>query len=424
MKSSNVVFVHGLMGWGPNDLGGLPYWGDAPAQFTPRFRTHLAKCGPLSSVHDCACELFAQIVGARIDYGESHSAGAGHARFSRDYTGRGFVEGWSAENPVIVIGHSAGAQTCRMLQNLLARDFWGVGSSADWVEAIVAISGPLNGSTLAYRYCDEEQGKPKMLPSALVAGALSVVSALSSVGASRLYDLHLDHWTREEASGELFAQRLDASRFVESGDNLGCDVTLHGAAHLNRSLETFENSLYLSFVSSATREGSFLGLPFLSKRHRPDRAMDLTMRDSANYIATRPDFAVAPTPDWGSGELTMALWRENDGVVNMISQRFPFIGRAHPVGGEGIFGFEDRLERGKWRHQRLDEAFGRAFDHNAATHGARMKPFEKGGREANRELYRKLAHLLDTFDAGRSERGGAQTNSSARVTAIVSTERS
>jgi triacylglycerol lipase len=409
MKSSNVVFVHGLMGWGPNDLGGLPYWGDAPAQFTPRFLTHLAKCGPLSSVHDCACELFAQIVGARIDYGESHSAGAGHARFSRDYTGRGFVASWSAENPVILIGHSAGAQTCRMLQNLLAQDFWGLGSNADWVEAIVSIAGPLNGSTLAYRYCDEEQGKPKMLPSALVASALSVVSALSRVGASRLYDLHLDHWAREEESGEFFSQRLDASRFIESGDNLGFDVTLHGAARLNQSMETFEACLYLSLVSSATREGSFMSLPFLRKRHRPDRSMDLTMRDSASYIATRPEFSVAPTPDWGRDDLTMELWRENDGVVNTISQRYPFIGRVQPVGGEGIFGFEERLETGKWRYQRLDQIFGRAFDHNDATHGARMKPFEAGRREIQRELYRKLARLFETFaeeTAGPASRAG------------------
>jgi hypothetical protein len=415
MKSSNIVFVHGLMGWGPNDLGGLAYWGDAPAQFSPRFQTHLAKCGPLNSVHDCACELFAQIIGARIDYGASHSAQAGHARFSRDYSGRGFLADWSAEKPVILIGHSAGAQTCRMLQNLLAADFWGVGSNADWVEAIVAISGPLNGSTLAYRFYDEEAGSAKMLPSALVAGGLAVVSALSRVGASRLYDLHLDHWAREEASSEIFARRLDATRFVESGDNLGFDVTLQGAARLNQSMETFENCLYLSLVSAATREGSFLGLPFLRKRHRPHRSMELTMRDSAFYITTRPEFSVAPTPDWGSGELSMELWRENDGVVNTISQRYPFIGRAHPVGGEGIFGFEDRLEPGKWRYQRLDDIFGRAFDHNDATHGARMKPFEKGRRELQRDLYRKLAHLFETLDAGRGAKRETRGGESLRL---------
>jgi hypothetical protein len=399
MKSSNVVFVHGLMGWGPNDLGGLSYWGDAPEQFSPRFRAHAAKCGPLNSIHDCACELFAQIYGARIDYGESHSALAGHARFSRDYSGRGLVEGWSGANPVILIGHSAGAQTCRMLQTLLAQDFWGVGSSADWVEAVVSVAGALNGSTLAYRYCDEEQGALKMLPSVLISKALLAMFALSRVGAARVFDLHLDHWAGAAESVDALARRLDASRFIASGDNIAHDVTLHRAAYLNRSMETFDHCLYLSFVASATREGSLFGLPFLPRTHRPDRTMDLTIRDSARYIATRPEFASAPAQGWGAGELTIDAWRENDGVVNTISQRYPFVGRAHPIGGKGIFGHEDRLETGKWRYERLDEAFGRAFDHNDVTHGARLKPFEKGRREISRQFYRKLAAVLDGFDA-------------------------
>jgi triacylglycerol lipase len=125
-----------LFGWGPGELGGLPYWGDALAQFSAAFATYEAKCGPISSFHDRACELFAQIKGTRIDYGEAHSLVAGHARWSRDYARRGFVSDWSEENPVILVGHSAGAQTCLQLQRLLAQDFWGLGTNANWIEAI------------------------------------------------------------------------------------------------------------------------------------------------------------------------------------------------------------------------------------------------------------------------------------------------
>jgi triacylglycerol lipase len=142
MRSKNIVFVHGLLGWGPGELGGLPYWGDALEQFHANFVTHEAKCGPLSSFHDRACEIFAQTKGGRVDYGEAHSAHAGHARFSRQYD-EGFVPDWSAENPIILVGHSAGAQTCLQLQALLAEDFWGIGSNADWVEAVVSIAGAL-----------------------------------------------------------------------------------------------------------------------------------------------------------------------------------------------------------------------------------------------------------------------------------------
>jgi triacylglycerol lipase len=110
VKAKHIVFVPGLFGWGPGELGGFPYWGGALKPFAgTSFSTHEAKCGPISSFHDRACEVFARIKGTKVDYGAGHSANEGHARFSRDYTGRGFVPDWSKANPVILIGHSAGA---------------------------------------------------------------------------------------------------------------------------------------------------------------------------------------------------------------------------------------------------------------------------------------------------------------------------
>jgi hypothetical protein len=71
VKSNHIVFVPGLFGWGPGELGGFPYWGGALEQFDKnRFQTHWVKCGPISSFHDRACEVFARIKGAKIDYGE------------------------------------------------------------------------------------------------------------------------------------------------------------------------------------------------------------------------------------------------------------------------------------------------------------------------------------------------------------------
>src|SRR6202035_952492 len=184
MKSKNIVFVPGLFGWGPAELGGLLYWGDALAQFEGVFNTHEVKCGPISSFHDRACELFAQIKGAEVDYGEQHSKEAGHARKprDRDYSGKPFVRNWSADNPVILIGHSAGAQTCLQLQQLLAGDLWKYGSNAQWVEAIVSIAGVLNGSTVTYLAgCDQATGKLKHLPSFFI-----------QKGTEPVIDLYLD----------------------------------------------------------------------------------------------------------------------------------------------------------------------------------------------------------------------------------------
>jgi triacylglycerol lipase len=199
MKSNHIVFVPGLFGWGPGELGGFPYWGGALKQFHPRFKTDWVKCGPISSFHDRACEVFARIKGTKIDYGARHSAAEGHAQTSRDFTGLGFVPDWSEDNPVILAGHSAGAHTCLQLQQLLAENFWGAGSNANWVEAVICVTGVLNGSTLTYMFCDETAGRLKYAPSFLVCSALDFIEAIRLAARpvhdlGRDYDLHLDHW--------------------------------------------------------------------------------------------------------------------------------------------------------------------------------------------------------------------------------------
>jgi hypothetical protein len=135
------------------------------------------------------------------------------------------VPSWSAESPVILIGHSAGAQTCLRLQALLARDFWNVGASADWIEAVVSVAGVLNGSLLAYRLgCDKRCGlltglpwpgsrlqpdatiSPILLPTALYqARDIEFTEPpIESWGAGALA---LDEWRRNDGAVSAISQR-------------------------------------------------------------------------------------------------------------------------------------------------------------------------------------------------------------------------
>jgi hypothetical protein len=387
-KARNIVFVHGLLGWGPGELGGLSHWGDARGQFDAHFSTHEAKCGPLSSFHDRACELFAQIAGGTTDFGAAHSANAGHARFGSSY-GRGFISDWSADNPVILVAHSAGAQTCLRLQTLLSEDFWGSGTSADWIAAVVSVAGVYNGSLLSYFFCDEATGRLRGSASGLIGGSLGLVERLTDIAAERAMDLMLDHWAPEKDENLWsFLRRIDASAFVAGEDNLGYDLTLQGCRAANRRAATAPSTHYLSLTTSATRPASFLGLPFLPKKQRLDRAFDAMRFPGALYQLGRADFASPPIPEWGTGDFVMDLWRENDGAVSTISQRLP---NSHPFGGEGVFD-RKRLEPGKWYVESVENAVGLRLNHIGPVFGGLQG--DAGLAKAHRALYRKLNETL------------------------------
>ena len=87
------VLVHGMGGWGENAAMNdvAPYWGSSSGSISAYLRTQDIKVvevsvGPFSSAGDRACEVYAQLTGTRVDYGEAHSKEHGHARYGRTYT--------------------------------------------------------------------------------------------------------------------------------------------------------------------------------------------------------------------------------------------------------------------------------------------------------------------------------------------------
>ena len=121
-----VVFVHGLMGWGQRDKINriMPYWGMTTGSLTDYlssqgYETYAASVGPISSAWDRACELYAQLVGARTDYGVKHSQDFGHDRYGIDYE-QPLFDGWGTERAVNLVGHSFGGATTRLFLDILA----------------------------------------------------------------------------------------------------------------------------------------------------------------------------------------------------------------------------------------------------------------------------------------------------------------
>jgi triacylglycerol lipase len=381
LKSRKVIFVHGIFGWGENELP-FSYWGDALAQFAAsRFEAHEVKCGPASSFRDRACEVFAQIKGGDFIYEmTTGDAGAKRPRVPRNERRRvagPLLPDWSADQPVILVGHSAGAHTCLALQRLLRDDHFAVGSNADWVEAVICISGVLNGSTLTYKFgCDPATGVLTGHPERLIGAGVEIANhgrALPLAG----IDLWLEQWT-------------DRSAFVSGKDNLAYDLSLSGCRAANASFSTNPNTYYLSLVTSMPAERpSLIGIPL----PRLFGGMNLLLEGSASYQADVVDFmpGAFPLPNWGTTpELRIEAWRENDGAVSAISQRFPFTHHDEPFGREGIFDGAP-IQKGKWHFERVEKIVGRRFDHLDPGFGAAMK---LGVTVTQRDLYQKVAALL------------------------------
>lgn len=395
LKSTTVIFIHGFFGWGPQEFGGLPYWGDALEQIGEPFAVREAKVGPLNSFHDRACELFAQIAGGRVDYGAAHSAEARHSRYSREYF-EPLAPDWSADNPVILVGHNAGVQTAMQLQTLLAADFWDCGASADWVEAVVSVAGAINGSLLPYKLgCDEQSGRLMRPPSELIAKSLHFLGMAAGVPSAmrKPFDLYLDQWTNGETDPEEAMSRLDRGAFASGEDNLGFDLTLQGCRKANAKFRSNPHTYYLSLVTNATRVGGAFGVPWFGRSWRPDSTINPNLWQPALYQARQAIFVAPPIVGWGGGDLALAHWRPNDGAVSVVSQRYPFTARDEPIGGEGVFRRRD-LKRGRWYFEYLDRAVGKRFDHFDAVVGARLKPWAPGLRKAHREIYLRLGETL------------------------------
>ncbi len=368
-------------------MGGLPYWGHALKQDTHEFQLHEANCGPVSSFHDRACEVAAQIKGTITDYGKAHSEQEKHAQFSHDYTGHALVEGWSEENPVILIGHSAGSHTCLRLQQLLAEDYWGWGSNANWVEGIVSISGVLNGSTLPYMLgCDKQTGLLTKPIGLFIGNAVQIFAMAGGKAIEKIYHFHLDHWLGEEKEGnfEEILLALEESHFAKNEDNLAFDLTLQGGYKANQQIETHPNTYYLSVITEKSNKA------LLTANCYPDLFINPMLTVSSAYQGLVVEFDAPPLPNWGKGELDIDKWRENDGAVSSISQRYPFTGGTHAIGGSG---FLDRnpIQKGKWYYETVESMTRHRFDHLDVIFGGLgnllMAP-------AHKKLYQQIYDLL------------------------------
>jgi triacylglycerol lipase len=349
----DVVFVHGLAGFGPDELSSINYWGFAGKDLlkkysifpSDKFTTHEASVGPVSSNWDRACELYAQITGTRVDYGAAHSKKHSHERFGKTYA-KGFVEDWGPNKPISLVGHSMGGQTIRMLELLLnegsADEVAASGADVSplfrgghkgWIRSLTTIATPHDGTTAVSAI-----GSNFVL---LIKNFLLMFGAFSADSATQsLYDFDLDQHGLGRKPGESQADYnervFSSSKFTDSyQDFADYDLSLEGAAVMNAmGPQAYPETTYFAFVCDQTYRGDY-GVWF------PTMSMQLPLYPTSLMIgAFRGD---------DEDDRDYSNWRANDGLVPVLSQTCPKLGAKDPVHScVNKVPASGQLVKGKW----------------------------------------------------------------------------
>lgn len=331
-----IVLVHGLGGFGRNELYGYKYWGgltDIQQDLDNRgYTTYTASIGPFSSNWDRACELYAQIKGGTVDYGQAHAAKYGHARYGRTYPG--LYPQWGEVNPTTgtvnklhFIGHSMGGPTARTLAQLLEQgspDEQATASQGQvsplfqggkrgWVESILTISSPHNGSTLT-----------DLVENTLPL-ALQMVAFLAAVqGDVKLvsYDFGLDQWGLIRQPGESindYIDRVSQSQIWKSTkDNAEWDVSPDGAVALNGWIHAQPDIYYFSVSNEQTFKNP------ITHHQDPEPDMNPVFVPFAFYMGSH-------TRKRPGHVITDSTWWPNDGVANTVAMAGPTLNTTDQV---------------------------------------------------------------------------------------------
>ncbi|MFQ6678392.1 MAG: esterase/lipase family protein [Fidelibacterota bacterium] len=319
-----IILVHGFMGWGRDEMSGYKYWGgkyDYEEYLREQgYEVYTASLGPVSSNWDRAIELFYQIKGGQVDYGQNHSEIYGLIQKPVEKNYSGLYPQWDESHPIHLIGHSMGGQTARMLQYLLENIIYidSTESSPDksillgsihenWIKSITTISTPHNGSTLS-------DIVTKTIP------FLQDFIGLAAVVGNNFYNFDLQQWGFEKEENETwptYFRRMREHPAWETKNICAHDVSIEGARVLNTLAPANPNIYYFSFSTSNTRLDSASGY------HVPNESMSMILRANARIMGRNKAY-------WSDGSSTDSTWYENDGIVNTISQYGPTTGLNGP----------------------------------------------------------------------------------------------
>ncbi|XP_042446873.1 lipase-like [Zingiber officinale] len=319
-----IVLVHGIFGFGKGRLGGLSYFAGAEKKDE---RVLVPDLGSLTSIHDRARELFYYLKGGQVDYGEEHSRICGHSQLGKIYE-QGHYPSWDEHHPLHFVGHSAGVQVVRVMQQMLAdKAFSGYDTSEDWVLSLTSLSGALNGTTRAYFDGMQPEDGRSMRPISLLQICrlgIIIYDWLEISWLKNYYNFGFDHfrmgWRNTGISGLVDLLLGNTGPFA-SGDWILPDLTIQGSIQLNSGLQTFPNTFYFSYATKRTRRVFGFTIPSSVLGIHP--MLFLRVLQMCQYQFPRN--ALLPYKGYRDED-----WEDNDGAINTISMTHPRMPIEHP----------------------------------------------------------------------------------------------
>jgi triacylglycerol lipase len=325
-------------------------------------------------------ELFYQIKGGQVDYGQDHAKTFGLIQKPEAKNFPGLYPDWDQSHPIHIIGHSMGGQTARVLQYLLESVFYLEEEKKQpeestllgyvhtgWITSITTISTPHNGTTLSDIIT-------KGIP------FLQDVMGVAAVVGNDFFDFDLQQWgfeKRREETWVTYFRRMREHKAWGTRNMCAWDVSLEGAKSLNTLTPVSSNIYYFSYATSNTKLDSASGF------HVPHKSMNLILRANARIMGRKKAY-------WTDGTATDSTWYENDGIVNTISQLGPTTGtdgEDHNV----AYKADELLIPGQWYHIKTYNLDHKAF----IGHGL------KGDEKINEmlALFKDQCNLLQSLPA-------------------------
>lgn len=342
------ILIHGLGGWGYYDSASetSPYWGGGivggdngdivKVLRDNGYEAYAASVGPVNSAWDRCCELYAQLTGTVVDYGEAHSKAHNHDRYGKSFEGKPLMgEVWNIDDPINLIGHSFGGPASRLFASLLAYGDEAeiaatgentsplfMGGHSKSVHSVITLSGCHNGSQIANLIVDP------VVPLFMIA---VMGNAMGAMGMSSILfwdDLGVGQFglTAKEGEDRAAFSLCKCINFVMSKDNAGYDLTIGGSQELNEKIKMSPDTYYYSVSGTVTEENCF---GYQQQTH------DTSIVFAATTVLL--SLTQGLTID---GIKMDETWANNDGMVPLASALYPL------DEADNAFSYEEAFENG------------------------------------------------------------------------------